>query len=41
MDMMDTIILEDNPFMDEQPEGVQAFNLDGTPNKELTAQLQK
>ena len=24
MDMMDTIILEDNPFMDEQPEGVQS-----------------
>lgn len=34
MDIMDTIILEENPFQGEKPEEVRLFNLDGTPANE-------
>lgn len=34
MSIMDTIIMEEDPFMGELPEEVTLFHLDGTPAKE-------
>lgn len=41
MEKLDTIILEEDPHMDEKPEEIWAFHLDGTPDEALTAELNK
>ena len=34
MEILNTIILEEDPFQGETPEEVRLFNLDGTPDNE-------
>ncbi len=34
MNTMDTIIMEEDPFVGETPEEVKLFHLDGTPDEE-------
>lgn len=34
MNIMDTIIMEENPFVGEIPEELRLFHLDGTPDGE-------
>lgn len=41
MKFLDTITMEEDPYLDEKPEEIQAFHLDGTPDEALTAELNK